>query len=41
LILAEEDVSSESMAREMADVARRFDVAHVDELLRFPQYFQI
>jgi wyosine [tRNA(Phe)-imidazoG37] synthetase (radical SAM superfamily) len=41
MILSKSDVTPEALAAEDRDIARRFDVAHIDNLQYFPQYFQL
>ena len=41
MILSKEAATPEALAAEARDISRRFDVRSVDELLHFPQYFQV
>ena len=41
MILSKDDVSPETLADEMRDLARRIELPVIDEALYFPKYFQI
>jgi MoaA/NifB/PqqE/SkfB family radical SAM enzyme len=41
MILSKDGATPEALAAEARDIARRFTVGNIDELLEFPQYFQV